>query len=83
MAEEHEFENPVYLIEFVYTSGAKIRYWFAEFKIEDGNAQWKMISPRVQALHLNLDEIESIHQLDVKEANELRDPSDTRLSWER
>jgi len=82
MAEE-EFENPVYLIEFIYTSGAKVRYWLSTFKITDGNAEWKMVTPKIQALHLNLDEVESIHQLDIKEADDLRDPSDTRLSWER
>ena len=84
MAEkEQEFENPVYLIEFIYSSSARMRYWLTNFEIVDGNATWKMPSNRCQAMHLNLDEIESIHQIDVKEFDELRDPTDTRLAWER
>lgn len=81
--EEKEFENPVYLIEFVYSSSARIRYWFKEFSIGGGTAKWSMVCNKCQPLHLNINEIESIHQLDIKELNELRDPTDTRLSWER
>ena len=77
-----DFERPVYLIEFVYTSSAKVRYWLENFAIVNGKAEWKMPSGKVQALHLNLDEVESIHQLNVKEFDDLRDVTDTRLSWE-
>ena len=78
-----EIKEPVYLIEFVYKSSAKVRYWMKTFHIEESQAKWECASVQQQPLHLNLDDIESIHQLNAIEVGELRDPTDTRLSWER
>lgn len=80
---ESQFEDPVYLIEFVYNSSARVRYWMKNFSIKDNKAEWECFSAKQQPLHLNLDDIESIHQLDARESSELRDPTDTRLGWER
>lgn len=78
-----EFKNPVYLIEFIYVSGARARYWLAEFNLKDSKATWKMPSNICQIMYLNIDNVESIHQLAIKELDDLDDPTDTRMSWER
>ena len=80
---EKEFNEPAYLIEFVYNSGAKIRYWMDSFQIKDNKAEWQCTAPIQMPLHFNLDLVESIHQIDVREKSELRDPTNTRLGWER
>jgi len=78
-----EYINPVYLVELIYKNGATIRYWFKSFTINDGKAEWTLPGNATQLMFINIDNVDSIHQLSVKELDDLNDQTDTRLEWEK
>lgn len=61
-----------YLIEIGYKSGNKVEFWFKSFKFTYGTERsiaYEYADPKTRMVFFGFDEIEYIHQKDVRNEN--------------
>jgi len=91
MDDSENKEKYVFLIQIVYKNGHSVRYWFDSFFIErDGygdvrSVKYDIYSTRTRPIFLNIGDISSVHQLDIRLKSEFKneDYVDTRMHYEK